>query len=67
MQKPTSEAIRDQVATEVAEQLPGQVSALIADTPSKATPKRKKRKTLAKLIASQSANVEKSSETGTVI
>ena len=52
MQKPTSEAIKEQVSAEGAEQLPDQVSGLVVETALK-TSSKKKRKCLAKTITSQ--------------
>ena len=42
MQKPTSEAIKEQVSAEVAEQLPNQVSELVVETVLKTSKKTRK-------------------------
>ena len=43
MQKPTSEAIREQVSEELDEQLPGQVSDLVVESALRTSSKRKRR------------------------
>ena len=45
MQKPTSEAIKEQVSNEVAELLPDQISGLVVEAALKTSSKNKKKKT----------------------